>query len=376
MEHADRNQLDLVELAKQLIAIPSVSGNEAEALDFVASWMRSANFDKVITDERFTAGLIRAKKQIAKRALILCGHVDTVSPGDESAWQQSPWQPYVADGRLYGLGATDMKAGVALQMIAAAEYATERRDDLDVWCITVANEEVDGAGSADFAKYFSEKTQYEEVSCAIAEPTDNRIEIGHRGNKFVEFIFERTSSHASQESAYYDSSLPAVVSFLNDLPEIREQLHAAYSHDILGAPSFTPTRIEPAGSYSNNKTAGVSSVMVDIRTTPPLDADFEKWVDKIAARYDCTWRHPATPVPSALCDTNAKILKTMQHLLPQAEIAVSYGGTDQAFFQAIGAETVIYGPGDFDQAHTVDESVSITRINETYDTYRRLIQSI
>lgn len=376
MGHSDRDQLDIIELAKQLIVIPSVSGNEAEALDFVASWMRSANFDEVITDERFTAGLIRAKKQIAKRALILCGHVDTVSPGDESAWRQSPWQPYVTDGRLYGLGATDMKAGVALQMIAAAEYANNRRDDLDVWCVTVASEEIDGAGSADFAKYFSEKTQYEEASCAIAEPTDNRIEIGHRGNKFVEFIFERTSSHASQESAYYDSSLPAVVSFLNDLPEIREQLHAAYSHDILGAPGFTPTRVEPAGSYSNNKTAGVSSVMVDIRTTPPLDADFENWVGEITARYNCTWRHPATPVPSALCDTNAKILKTMQHLLPETETAVSYGGTDQAFFQAIGAETVIYGPGDFDQAHTVDESVSITRINETYDTYRRLIQSI
>ena len=376
MGHADRNQLDLVELAKQLIAIPSVSGNEAEALDFVASWMRSANFDEVITDERFTAGLIRAKGQTAKRALILCGHVDTVSPGDESAWRQSPWQPYVMNGRLYGLGATDMKAGVALQMIAAAEYANNRRDDLDVWCVTVANEEVDGAGSADFAKYFSKNTQYEEVSCAIAEPTDNRIEIGHRGNKFVEFIFERTSSHASQESAYYDSSLPVVVSFLNDLPEIREQLHAAYSHDILGAPSFTPTRIEPAGSYSNNKTAGVSSVMGDIRTTPPLDADFENWVDEIAARYDCTWRHPATPVPSALCDTNAKILKTMQRLLPEAETAVSYGGTDQAFFQSIGVQTIIYGPGNFSQAHTVDESVSITRIKEVYDVYQKLIRKI
>ena len=375
-QDAKRRRLDIIELTEQLIAIPSISGNETEILHFVASWMQSVNFDKVITEKRFTTGLIRASKQPAQRALILCGHVDTVSPGDESAWRQSPWQPYVTDGRLYGLGATDMKAGVALQMIAAAEYANKRRDDLDVWCVAVASEEVDGAGSADFAKYFSEKTQYEEVSCAIAEPTDNRIEIGHRGNKFVEFIFERTSSHASQESAYYDSSLPAVVSFLNDLPEIREQLHAAYSHDILGAPSFTPTRIEPAESYSNNKTAGVSSVMVDIRTTPPLDADFENWVDEIAARYDCTWRHPATPVPSALCDTNAKILKTMQRLLPEAETAVSYGGTDQAFFQAIGTETVIYGPGDFDQAHTVNESVSVARIRQTHGIYQQLIQSI
>lgn len=87
MGRADRNQPDIIELTKQLIAIPSVSGNESEILRFVASWMQSANFDEVITDERFTAGLIRAKKQIAKRALILCGHVDTVSPGDESAWR-------------------------------------------------------------------------------------------------------------------------------------------------------------------------------------------------------------------------------------------------------------------------------------------------
>ena len=66
----------------------------------------------------------------------------------------------------------------------------------------------------------------------------------------------------------------------------------------------------------------------------------------------------------------------MQRLLPEAETAVSYGGTDQAFFQAIGAETVIYGPGDFSQAHTVDESVSITRIKEVYDVYQKLIRKI
>lgn len=375
-QDAKHIQLDIIELTEQLIAIPSISGNETEILRFVASWMQSADFDNVIAEKRFTAGLIRAGKQPAQRALILCGHVDTVSPGDESAWQQSPWQPRIADDRLYGLGTSDMKAGVALQIIAAAEYANNRRDDLDVWCVVVANEEVDGAGSADFIQYFSTETQYQEASCAIAEPTDNRIEIGHRGNQFVELLFERKSGHASQETAYQESSLPAVMSFLNDLPNIRQQFHNTYRHDILGEPSFTPTRIAPEGSYSNNKTAGTSCIAIDIRTTPPLDANFDDWISKLTATYDCAWRYSANPVRSALCDANAKILTTMQKLLPQAETTVSYGATDQAFFQAIGVQTIIYGPGDFSQAHTVDESVSITRIKEVYDIYQKLIREI
>ncbi len=47
----------------------------------------------------------------------------------------------------------------------------------------------------------------------------------------------------------------------------------------------------------------------------------------------------------------------MQHILPKASTAVSFGATDQAFFQAIGIQTIIYGPGDFAQAHAINKSV-------------------
>ena len=85
------------------------------------------------------------------------------------------------------------------------------------------------------------------MSCLIAEPTDGQIEIGHRGNRFVELIFERASGHASQEAAYQVSSLPAIMSFLHDVPIIQQELHTAYWHDILGEPTMTPTRIAPEG---------------------------------------------------------------------------------------------------------------------------------
>ena len=167
-----------VDLTKQLIAIPSVSGNEGQILADIARRLMPV-CDDVITKPGFTAGVIRASQQPAQRAVILCGHVDTVSPGDVSAWQHNPWQPWVTDGRLYGLGASDMKAGVTLHMTVAAKYAQQRRNDLDVWCVAVAHEEIDGAGSAAFAQYFSHAAQYDDVSCLIAEPTDGQIEIGH-----------------------------------------------------------------------------------------------------------------------------------------------------------------------------------------------------
>ncbi len=379
MEQHQPSAQDAIALTKQLITIPSVSDNEAEILSFVAKWMDQAGFDQVITKKRFTAGLIRGKSktsQPAGKALLLCGHIDTVPAGDESAWQGSPWQPRTKGDRLYGLGASDMKSGVAIQMTASQSYLTERRDDLDLWCVAVAHEEVDGAGSADFTKYFAQSTSYDQVSCIIAEPTDQRIELGHRGNRFVQLLFEGKSGHASQESAYSISSLPPLITFMNDLIRVRLELHRTYYHPTLGEPTFTPTRIEPAGVYSSNKTASASYIAVDIRTTPELDQTFDSWLDQLAGKYHFFWRYAADPVPSALCDKNASILRAMQHILPEASTAVSYGATDQAFFQAIGAQTVIYGPGDFDQAHAINESVSLARIKDTYRVYRQLIRQI
>lgn len=379
MEQHQPSAQDAIALTKQLITIPSVSGDEAKILSFVAKWMDQAGFDRVITKERFTAGLIRSKSkasQPAGKALLLCGHIDTVPAGDESAWQSNPWQPRTKGDRLYGLGASDMKSGVAIQMTASQAYLTERRDDLDLWCVAVAHEEVDGAGSADFTKYFAQNTSYDQVSCIIAEPTDRRIEIGHRGNRFIELTFERASGHSSQESAYRNSSLPPIVSLLNDLPTIQNKLHHDYHDESLGDPTFTPTRIEPDGTYPGNKTASASYIAVDIRTTPELDQAFDSWLDQLASKYHFSWHYATDPVPSALCDKKASILRAMQHILPEASTAVSYGATDQAFFQAIGAQTVIYGPGDFDQAHAINESVSLARIKDTYRVYRQLIRQI
>ena len=142
---------------------------------------------------------------------------------------------------------------------------------------------------------------------------------------------------------------------------------------MLGEPSFTPTRVSPSQSFSANKTADKTYVALDIRTTPGLDEAFERQMNVFAEEYDFSWRYAAEPVNSALCADDAPILRAVQTCLPEGKVSVSLGATDQAFFQNIGVQTVVYGPGDFARAHTTDESVSLEKAKTALAVYRRVI---
>src|SRR5207302_8715241 len=127
-----------VRLAQDLIRVPSVTGDERAVQDLVALTLEEAGLEV----DRFDADLGRLKApprfpgmeverreailvagllgQKGDRSLILNGHVDVVPPGDRQAWHASPWSAHIHAGRLYGRGACDMKAGVAIAIAAAA----------------------------------------------------------------------------------------------------------------------------------------------------------------------------------------------------------------------------------------------------------------
>lgn len=363
----------VLEYTKELVRIASVSGSETKILDFVHRWATEAGLSDIHATDRFVCGVVRAK-QPARRALILCGHIDTVASGEVGEWLHNPWEPLEIDGRLFGLGVGDMKAGVAIQM-ACMESAAIQPYEYDLWIAAVAAEEVDGVGAAAFTTYFESVTDYEEVNCIIAEPTNaQRIEVGHRGNRFVTFSFSGEAGHASQEQQYAVSSLPPLVTMLNDLEVIRKQLHGKYHSKVMGLPSFTPTRIGSGENSSFNKTSDLSTLSVDIRTTPELDGDFEQWIENIATTYSCTWRYDASFVPSAFCASSARILTCAKQATGIATSSISSGATDQAYFQQKGIDTIIYGPGEFERAHTCDESISIQAIKEVYRQYMAILR--
>ena len=128
---------DILSTLIDLIAIPSLGGQENPAQEYVAGFMEHLNmpvdvweldFDTLRAHPSFSMeiersgalGVVGAMGQNSGgRSLILNGHVDVVPSGDEANWRTSPWQAAVSDGRVYGRGACDMKGGLACALHAA-----------------------------------------------------------------------------------------------------------------------------------------------------------------------------------------------------------------------------------------------------------------
>ena len=361
--------MDILELTKKLISIKSFSGDEKLVFEFASDWFRRNKFEYIKQDEMFVAAL--KTKTGAPKAIILSGHLDTVVSGDESLWSASPFEATRKSGKLIGLGSSDMKAAVAAQMLAVRD---SDRDDFDVWSVAVANEEIDGAGSEAFVEWFQEEFDYDEVVCVIGEPTDlDRIEIGHRGNRFVKLEFAGISGHASQQASFDSSSLAKASLFLADIVNIAADISKKFGDDLMGAPSIVPTMISAGDQASPNKAAASAEMILDVRTTPQFDAEFEEEFANLAKKYDFKYTYSASPVASSLCDRDSSLVKNMISASGVKEIAISLGATDQISFQSRGVNTVVFGPGEFSQAHKVDEFIEIDKLIKYHTVLDRFL---
>ncbi len=170
---AERSALDaldldgLVAFLRELVAIPSLDGDESPAQRAVGEWMRNAGLRtdvweidlpslarhpdysaEVERDEALgVVGWIGGEAG-AGRDLQLNGHVDVVPPGDEAAWTTPPFAPAVRDGRVYGRGTVDMKGGLCCALFAAKaihDAGIQMRGRLSV--ASVAGEEDGGTGT-------------------------------------------------------------------------------------------------------------------------------------------------------------------------------------------------------------------------------------
>ena len=370
-----------IELTKKLIEIESVSGNETEILEFLADFLRE-NSAEVWQNKDFAAGVLKIRtngNELSKssRAIILTGHVDTVSAGDLRAWEKSPWEATEINGKIIGLGASDMKGGLAAQFIAGLEFAKENNfeSNFDLWLVAVSNEEIDGRGSRNFVKWLNEQKEfdYSEFFGVIAEPTNcENIEIGHRGNRFVRLKFKGESGHASQQMNFQKSALSKASFFLSQINDIFENWQESFSNDFLGSPSLVPTSLKSGEDKSPNKTAPSAELILDIRTTPELDSDFKNAFNLLAEKYDFKWEYHSEPVPSSLVSKKSRVIENILKVskLNEKSIMVSPGATDQGEFVngLKNAQIVVFGPGEWDEAHHQNEFIYIDKLSK-YKTW-------
>ena len=102
--------MNIIKLIKKLIQIPSIFGGEAKIQKFIASYLSQMKYQPIILGRNL---LIHIPGYDSHNAILFNAHVDTVSEGELSKWKYPPFSGKVVGGRIYGLGASDEKAGVS-----------------------------------------------------------------------------------------------------------------------------------------------------------------------------------------------------------------------------------------------------------------------
>jgi acetylornithine deacetylase len=362
----------LVELIHALVAIDSVNpslvpggAGEREAAAFVAAWAREAGLEAEAleaTAERPSV-VIRARGTGGGRALLLCGHLDTVT----TEGMANPG-PRVEGDRFHGRGAYDMKAGVAAALVACREAARLGLRG-DVIVAAVADEEHASLGVQEVLETVRAD------AAIVTEPTELEVIVAHKGFAWMEVEVAGRAAHGSRPHLGVDAIVKSgpVLTALGALDEAL----GARTHPLLGRGSVHASTIrggEELSSYPARCTIGIERRTVPGETAADVAAELEALLDRRRAADPALEARARTLLvrePFAVAD-DAEIVAAVRAAAaevlgaPPPVAGASYWA-DAAFIAAAGIPTVMFGPVG-EGAHAAEEWVSIASTQQVART--------
>lgn len=305
--------------------------------------------------------------------LVLNGHVDTVPAGD--GWTVDPFAGEIRDGRLYGRGACDMKAGLAVQ-IAVAHAVARRRDELRGALVLhfAAGEETAEPGT----RSLLEAGFVGDVGITT-EPTALRVAVAQRGAAYYRLRIAGRMAHAGR-AELADNPTDRIPAVLARLDGYRREI-AERGHPVLGAGSCTVTMVH-AGEQANVVPASCELVL-DRRLVPGEDGEQE--LGRLRAAL------AGLPVAVELLERGFAPSETRPDSPFAAlvrEHAAAVTGEDRPFWGTpyasdvrnlindAGIDAVTFGPGEIDLAHAVDEHVELDELAAAAQVIERVADSV
>ncbi len=192
MQKAKEYEKEVTQFLRDIVAIPSYSGEEKEVVDRIAEEMRKVGFDEVKTDG---LGNIFGRIGSGKTIIAMDAHIDVVGVGDRTQWKYDPFKGKLEDGVVYGRGAGDQKAGMA-SMVYAGKIIKDLHleGDYTLYVVgSVMEEACDGLPWQYIVKESGLRPDY----VVITEPTNLNIYCGHRGRIEVKIRTKGRSAHAA-----------------------------------------------------------------------------------------------------------------------------------------------------------------------------------
>ena len=360
---------DAVALTKALVASDSqnpslVSGGAGEAAvarmlaDVLREWGFRVELQEVAPGRPNVIARIGRR---GARSIMFNGHLDVVGV---AGMTHAPFDPVEKDGRLYGRGSADMKAGIAA-MCAAAARAADAGLAGEIVIAAVCDEEFTSIGT----RALIERGVRADAAI-VTEPTQLAIMPAHKGFVWIDAKFVGRAAHGSR----YDIGIDAIKHaglFLSELDRYESTTLSGRGHPLLGRPSVHAAAISGGSgmsSYPDLCELSIERRTIPGETTDQIRLEIEELLDRVKladekfnGSIEVTMEQQPSDVPAS-----APIVRALSQSLANSGVRETIAGmtawTDAALLNAAGIPAICFGPGDIGLAHAAEEFVPVKEI--------------
>ncbi|MGZ5201970.1 MAG: succinyl-diaminopimelate desuccinylase [Telluria sp.] len=369
-----------LQLAEELIALPSVSPNDAGCQQRLAQLLEPLGF-RCETIESNGVSNLWARKGTASPLFVFAGHTDVVPAGPREQWKSDPFTPTRRDGKLYGRGASDMKTSLAAMVVATEEFVASHPGHHGSIAFLITSDEEGPAtdGTAIMVDMLEERGETLDY-CVVGEPTSSHvlgdmIKNGRRGSLSGRLVIKGVQGHiAYPQFARNPIHLAA--------PALAQLAAERWDE---GNEYYLPTSWQAsnihAGTGASNVIPGTLTVDFNFRfstasTAESLQARVHAILDRHNLEYDLDWTLSGRPfltphgtLSTAICESI--LLETGI----KTELSTTGGTSDGRFIARICPQVIEFGPTNA-SIHKIDEHVELACIDPLKNIYRRTLERL
>jgi len=380
------------QLAEQLIALPSITPNDAGCLQLLAQRLEPLGFVNATMDsgpDSFRVSNLwskRAAKPTSKarqaiKTIAFAGHTDVVPTGPLAQWSSDPFTPTLRGGKLYGRGASDMKTSIAAFVVAVEEFLAATPEPLlDIAFLLTSDEEgpsVDGTKVVvEQLKARGERLDY----CIVGEPTavhktGDMIKNGRRGTLSGKLTVRGIQGHIAYPHLARNPIHQAVPA-LAELAAMRWDEGNAF---------FQPTSWQMSNIHGGTGASNIipGDVVIDFNfrfctesTAEGLKQRVHAVLDRHELEYELQWTLGGQP----FLTTPGELVAAVQQAIADetgltAELSTTGGTSDGRFIATLCPQVIELGPPNA-SIHKIDEHIAVADIEPLKNIYRRTLENL
>ena len=372
---------NLIDLAKSLLEIKSISPNDNGCFDIVESYLEPLGFE---TKRINYLNVENLYSTIGSKGPLFCflGHTDVVPSGPEELWDIDPFKPEVIDDYLIGRGSADMKSAVATFLLTAKEFLEENPNPNFRLCVFLTSNEEGQLKDGKINKIIQDlQDAGEHINyCLVGEASSSSkladtIRLGRRGSLSGSLIIKGKQGHVA-----YPEKVNNPIHIAGKFIDTLKEMVWDQGNEFFQPTSFQISNIN-SGTGATNVVPGHLEMKFNLRFSS--ESSEESLKEKIlnvleehGIDYEIEWVLNAIPFITKQTFFKDVVIKSIDSIMGyKPEINNGGGTSDGRWIAPMGTEVIELGPIN-ETIHQINEKVNIHDLDNLKNIYKEILSNL